>query len=334
LGTLLFDHSLTLTGLATGFTVAGGTTSKTLTVVDDCTVGQDLQTTDSPTFAGLIIADGGTIGQAAGPLLTFDDTNDYLEITGCKVGINITAPTEAMTIGDGGKLQINSAGDDKNIQIYHDDSKAIFTLSSGYILFNSPANINLDAGNEVILDSDIGEIRLKKGGGTFLGIVGDEVDDETRWTMKDAYGNMIIFTNFDNRQSDHEHVVQTNPTVYIHSDIDPDDDSTQWVSLTHNQTNAVFGLGIGAYTFPDGDFGIGAIPLAKLHVDQSVSDAAIPVLILDQADVSEEMIEFISTIGVGNAIEAVGEKSLTTTHFIKVTLPGALTRYIPVGTIA
>lgn len=72
----------------------------------------------------------------------------------------------------------------------------------------------------------------------------------------------------------------------------------------------------------------------SVTIDQSVDDAAIPTLILDQADVSEEMIEFVSTIGVGNALEAVGGKSLTTTHFIKVTLPGSLARYIPVGTIA
>jgi len=57
-------------------------------------------------------------------------------------------------------------------------------------------------------------------------------------------------------------------------------------------------------------------------------------LFLNQADLSEEMIEFSTTIGVGNAIEAVGAKTLTTTHFIKVTLPGGLTRYLPVGTIA
>jgi hypothetical protein len=84
-----------------------------------------------------------------------------------------------------------------------------------------------------------------------------------------------------------------------------------------------------------GDMGIGATTInAQLHVDQASTTAAQPVLLLDQADISEEMIEFATTIGVGNAIEAVGAKTLTTTHFIKVTLPGALTRYIPVGTIA
>lgn len=68
-------------------------------------------------------------------------------------------------------------------------------------------------------------------------------------------------------------------------------------------------------------------------LDQSSSTAAVPVLKLDQADVSEEMIEFVSTAGTGNAIEAVGSKTLTTTAFIKVTVNGD-TRYIPVGTIA
>jgi|10_taG_2_1085330.scaffolds.fasta_scaffold07572_7 hypothetical protein len=84
-----------------------------------------------------------------------------------------------------------------------------------------------------------------------------------------------------------------------------------------------------------GNVGIGVDPpTSKLHIDQSSASGAVPVLTLDQGDVSEEMMEFLCTIGTGNAIEAVGAKSLTTTHFIKVTIQGGLTRYIPVGTIA
>ena len=84
-----------------------------------------------------------------------------------------------------------------------------------------------------------------------------------------------------------------------------------------------------------GNIGIGiTAPTASLHIDQSSASGAKPVLTLDQGDVSEEMIEFLCTIGTGNAIEAVGAKSLTTTHFIKVTIQGGLTRYLPVGTIA
>ena len=101
--------------------------------------------------------------------------------------------------------------------------------------------------------------------------------------------------------------------------------------------NLIYGTGLDATntTIASGNIGVGIkVPLGKLHVDQTSTTAALPVLYLDQADISEEMIEFNTTIGTGNAIEAVGAKSLTTTHFIKVTLPGGLTRYIPVGTIA
>ena len=86
---------------------------------------------------------------------------------------------------------------------------------------------------------------------------------------------------------------------------------------------------------PSGQVVVGAsAALGRLHVRQPLVAGFQPVLYLEQEDVSEEMLEFDSTIGVGNAIEAVGAKALTTTHFIKVKLPGGLTRYIPVGTIA
>ncbi len=86
---------------------------------------------------------------------------------------------------------------------------------------------------------------------------------------------------------------------------------------------------------PGGSIAIGvSSALGQLHVSQPSATGAQPALYLEQEDVSEEMIEFDSTIGVGNAIEAIGAKTLTSTHFIKVTLPGGLTRYLPVGTIA
>lgn len=75
-------------------------------------------------------------------------------------------------------------------------------------------------------------------------------------------------------------------------------------------------------------------PLATVHIDQPSTTGAIPVLHLDQADISEEMLSFETTIGTGNAIEAVGAKTFSPTHFVKVTIPGGLTRYIELGTIA
>ena len=40
----------------------------------------------------ITMVDGGTIGQPAGPLVTFDDTLNYLEIMGCDVSIGTTTP--------------------------------------------------------------------------------------------------------------------------------------------------------------------------------------------------------------------------------------------------
>lgn len=54
-----------------------------------------------------------------------------------------------------------------------------------------------------------------------------------------------------------------------------------------------------------GNVGIGGVsaPAATLHVDQSSATGTKPVLLLDQADLSEEFIEFTSTVGAGNPID-------------------------------
>lgn len=67
---------------------------------------------------------------------------------------------------------------------------------------------------------------------------------------------------------------------------------------------------------------------------QDSTTGANEVLSLQQDDLDQPFIDFVTTIGVGNAIEAVGAKTLTTTHFIMVKIPGGLARYFPVGTIA
>ncbi len=48
----------------------------------------------------IILGDGSYIGQAAGPQVAFDDTNNYLEITGCNVGVGLTTPTKRLVVGE------------------------------------------------------------------------------------------------------------------------------------------------------------------------------------------------------------------------------------------
>ena len=90
------DHSSVSIQAGNGLT-GGGDLTATRTLSFDSSY--------SPTFAGLTltgnitIPDGGTIGQSAGPLIKFDDTNNYLLISGCKIGLlEETAPTQTIDL--------------------------------------------------------------------------------------------------------------------------------------------------------------------------------------------------------------------------------------------
>lgn len=74
-------------------------------------------------------------------------------------------------------------------------------------------------------------------------------------------------------------------------------------------------------------------PDGKLDIVQSSTTEAIPVVELEQLDLSEEFFNFVGTVATGNPIEAVGAKILTVTHFIRVAVNGSFL-YLPVGTIA
>jgi hypothetical protein len=76
-----------------------------------------------------------------------------------------------------------------------------------------------------------------------------------------------------------------------------------------------------------GNVGIGMMaPIAQCHIDQSSATGAQPVLLLDQADLSEEFIEFTSTVGAGYPIDtaAIG------TYYgkIRVNVTGVGYKYI------
>jgi hypothetical protein len=84
-------NGLTLTANAVGFSAAGGTTSKTLTVSTNVTLDQNIATTSSPTFAGL------TLGTA-------------LSVTNGGTGSG-TFTSKGILYGNGsGALQVTSAG--------------------------------------------------------------------------------------------------------------------------------------------------------------------------------------------------------------------------------
>jgi hypothetical protein len=91
----------------------------------------------------IVMADGAWIGQAAGPQITFDDTNNYLEIMGCNVGIGTTIPAND-------KLHIITTGFDGTY------GKGILIESEAGAAGIGPAIQfkNADAGNWVVFARD------------------------------------------------------------------------------------------------------------------------------------------------------------------------------------
>lgn len=74
-------------------TVASGVYS-----VDDSLAVSNWSLTTPNITTSATMSDGATIGQAAGPLVAFDDTNNYLEITGANVGIGTATPAGVLHV--------------------------------------------------------------------------------------------------------------------------------------------------------------------------------------------------------------------------------------------
>lgn len=68
-------------------------------------------------------------------------------------------------------------------------------------------------------------------------------------------------------------------------------------------------------------------PTAQLHVDQGSTTGAIPVLQLDQADTSDEFIEFTANVGAGNPIDTAALGSYY--GKVRVSVTGVGYKYIP-----
>lgn len=135
---------------------------------------------------------------------------------------------------------------DDYVEISHDQTNGVITSQNGTLRLESYRSA-------IELDSDTGTrgkvTILEDSGNATFNIVGSTTTDEAFLSLEDEGGNQVIITNDDNFNKDHDHALQTDPTLYIHSDTDPDTNNTQWVSITHDKTNPVINSGTGAVKF-------------------------------------------------------------------------------------
>ncbi len=251
----------------------------------------------------------------SGTLQATFDTGGLDLVTGDEFSINSTSVLNATTLGTGVVASsLTSVGTLTTLTVDDITVNGNTISSSGA----STLAINPTAGQSITFDStvtlDAGVVASLTSLG--IGIASPEALLTVKQTVDTGEGGISIgaVTGANNRFQ-----------IYVDSN---DDLSFRWAAsgATPIRVDEGGSVGIGTSATPTS---------ARLEVNQSVSDGsdAIPVIMLTQADVSEEMIQMTSTAGVGNAIEDVGAKSLTTTVFIKCTVNGS-TVYIPAGTIA
>lgn len=300
--------------------------------------------------AGDVTVNGNNILDSGGLALTFDGSGNLVT---------------AGTLGTGGALTVNENSD--TIVLSHDGTDAYIKQSDGsLILLNTETNTD----NVVEIKANgtgRGILRIYDQDNSVYGQITGFNDNfyikgvgAQIWLQDDAEQNITMFRNAASGETRELYIygfraADASRSLQIGVGVDAADTASfdgvsnyrfdGNVSCTGDLTvtgNNILDAG-GAWIDSDGagntrcngQLGVNmAVGSAQLAVDQSVADAAIPVNYWDQADIDQPWIEFNSTIGVGNCIEAVGTKTLTTTHFLMVELPGALIRYIPCGTIA
>lgn len=214
--------------------------------------------------AGILLSTSNNIASTTvGAILLADRTNAINEgdtdlLFQTSVGVSMSTKMIIKDIGDvivqnGGKLQVNSAGDDKNIQAYHDDATAFLASSSG--------NIVLDSAGNVTSDPTTGETFFKHAGDLGLSIRHDSARDNVMIAPTDAGGNQILITNYLNTFGDHDVAPSIDPLFGIFSDTSAVVSNNEKVYIIHNKTGSILATGLetGSGTVPsviDNYFGI------------------------------------------------------------------------------
>jgi len=128
------------------------------------------------------------------------------------------------------------------IEMYHDQNKALIRGDQIYI--NSDG-----AGKSIVLSPDSGKVVIQDNNTTTFNLYGETDSwDQCVIAPEDACGNQVVIATDGVAESDFDHATTTNPTLFIHSDTDPDTDNTEYGSMAHSGT----GSGDGSFDVRSG----------------------------------------------------------------------------------
>jgi len=280
------------------------------------------------TTGNIVLPANGVIGVTDGsPQIVFDNANNWLEITG-SVGIGGNYPAALLNVED---ETIDSTG-----SFYAVRGVGIKTAgATNYV------NDYYGANFRIAMDQNGGEIGQLIGGRFWAqlkdGTVGASGHDQAMrgfWGQADldagyVYGDVYgIYASVDIEAA----VTGISGDVFglkVWVDADKVPDGTTYMLYLEEYTNINYGIyqdGTAPH-YLQGKVGIGTgvtAPAAQLHVDQSSTTGAIPVVVLDQADIDLEFIKFI-----GSSEDGQADRSLV--DAVDMTTPGALVGWFQIN---
>ena len=257
-------------------------------------------------------------GPAAGFEITSGSRNVCIGIESCyNAGVPLETVTDSIFIGHNAICSVD--GLDNVIVIGLGVSA---TISNQVIL-----------GNAAVVETLLkGRVGIRTNSPATAGL---QIDSNTTFSLTDLNDNILLGTD-DNVGDDNyggsigfTHLIGTEASrraAIAAVQTDADSDRVGLAFFTHPTTASNDTIVEAARIEHDGKFAIGLTTgiAGKLHIDQSVDSAAIPVLALDQADLSEGFIDYLGT----SAASAVGPITSWTTGntiqgFVRVEINGA-----------
>lgn len=167
--------------------------------------------------------------------------------------------TGDLRLNAGGTVSTSSNG---NLSLVPNGTGYTLIGDAGAASFGTPTNDDLYVSGRLELDGSLnsdGGIRMASNTLLSLGTSNEtrvEYDltstpDTVQWYLPNSSLG-IVFTDIDYLNKDHDHPLQSNPTIFVQDDTDPDVTNNKWISFSHNGTGGTIttGANTGAGSSP------------------------------------------------------------------------------------
>lgn len=135
----------------------------------------------------------------------------------------------------GKKISAYNSGFTRVCEIFADGASSVLsgTGKTKVLSSNKPLELDPTTGLDLIINNQ------------FKIVVNNNSMNQSLFGINSSSGNQLILGSYTHSAKDYDHATTTTPTLFIHSDTDPDTNNTQWISLTHDQTDGVIRTGSG-----------------------------------------------------------------------------------------